>query len=132
MRKQTRALSPIAIIIITPLVDVALTLLLIFLVAVPIIQTSMSIELPKTKTRGEEMVVKWTITITKENNVFLNDRLVSFDELERRLKIIAAGRKDIEVYLKADKRVQYGFVVEIMDMVKKSGIENLGIVTEPE
>jgi biopolymer transport protein TolR len=71
------------------------------------------------------------ITITKKNEVFINDFQVAPDFLQEKLKKILETREDRGVYLRADREIPYGFVVQIMSEIKEAGVENLGMVTEP-
>jgi biopolymer transport protein TolR len=71
------------------------------------------------------------ITIDKKNQVFINDFQVALDFLQEKLKKILEGREDRRVYLRADKEIPYGFVVQVMSEIKESGVEKLGMVTEP-
>ncbi len=117
---------------VTPLVDVMLVLLIIFMVAAPMMIQGMDVELPKTTARAidnkEENIV---ITIDRHKNIFVNNARITQPQIKKylqHLKETAAGR---EVLLRADRSVPYGLVVEIMAQIRAGGIEKLGIVTEP-
>jgi biopolymer transport protein TolR len=117
---------------VTPLVDVMLVLLIIFMVAAPMMIQGVNIALPEAssdplESENEQLVV----SLTKENKIFINDFEVSIDFLKEKLEKVIAGRLDREVYLKADRGIPYGMVVNVMSEIKNAGVEKLGIVTEP-
>ena len=124
--------SSIAQINVTPLVDVMLVLLVIFMVTAPIIQQGVSVDLPKTRAAGlnsqEDPLV---VGLTKDGTVYLNDNQIAVADL--RGKLVAIGREspDRAVLLRADRSVPYGDVVGIIAAIKESGINKLGMVTEP-
>jgi len=116
---------------ITPVVDVMLVLLIIFMVTAPMMQRGVAVDLPKTEagelpTEEEKLV----ITIQKDNTVYLNNSKIVLDELEARLQNIVRLRRDKEVFLRADAEGPYGFVVRTMALVRKAGISKLGMITE--
>ncbi|MBI3303675.1 MAG: protein TolR [Deltaproteobacteria bacterium] len=117
---------------ITPLVDVMLVLLVIFMVTAPILQQGVSVDLPRVTaaplTGTDEQLV---IAVTREGKVQLNDTPLKIDELNQKLSAIMRVRPDREVYLRADKNVSYGKVVEVMAAVRNAGVRKLGMVTEP-
>jgi biopolymer transport protein TolR len=117
---------------VTPFVDVMLVLLIIFMVTAPMMMQGVDVNLPKTKTQAisaeEERLV---ITITAKREVYLNEYQISVDSLERKLESIFQNRADRAVFLRADRNVPYGVVVEVMAAVRRSGIKRIGMVTEP-
>ena len=118
---------------VTPLVDVMLVLLIIFMVTAPMMMQGVDVSLPETtaeplKSEKENLV----ITINKDNNVYINDFQVTVDFLREKLAKILEGRRDREVFLKADKDISYGTVVQVMAEIKGAGVEKLGMVTVPE
>lgn len=117
---------------ITPLVDVMLVLLIIFMVTAPILQQGVSVDLPEVTTAplvgSEEQLV---VIVAKDGKVQLNDLPIRIDELGRKLTAILDVKPDRQVYLRADKNVPYGKVVEVMAAVQKAGIRKIGMVTEP-
>lgn len=127
-KKDSTTLSEINV---TPLVDVFLVLLIIFMVTAPMLQQGVDVQLPKESTSNIEAKESDVVTITKENRIYLNDRRITLSELTETLKQKAALDKGKEVFLRADKNVPYGFVVKVMASIKRSGIEKLGMVTEP-
>jgi len=117
---------------ITPLVDVMLVLLVIFMVTAPIIQQGVNVDLPEVTAgpltgKDEQLVV----AVSRDGKVRLNDNLLKIEELGDKLAAIARVRPTSEVYLRADKNVPYGKVVEVMAAVRAAGIKKLGMVTEP-
>ncbi len=117
---------------VTPLVDVMLVLLIIFMVTAPMMQQGVQVNLPKAQAKSlnaqEETVV---VSIDKDNRVFVNDAQISPGELKDKLSAMFAAKTKKEVFLKADKMVPYGEVVKTMADIKGAGIERLGMVTEP-
>ena len=117
---------------VTPFVDVMLVLLVIFMVTAPMMMQGVDVALPETTSQPliseKEHLV---ITINKNNQVFINDFQVALDFLQEKLKKILEGREDRGVYLRADKEIPYGFVVQVMSEIKEAGVEKLGMVTEP-
>lgn len=117
---------------VTPLVDVMLVLLIIFMVTAPMMTQGVKVNLPKTiskniKTSEEPLV----LTITKNKEVFVENHKLSLEDLDLKIAKIFENRRDKEVLIRADKDVTYGFVIKVMAMVKKAGINKLGMVTEP-
>jgi biopolymer transport protein TolR len=116
---------------VTPLVDVMLVLLIIFMVTAPMLQQGFDVNLPQEREGGsldpnsEGMV----ITLAKNERMYLNDRRIDFPELEQTLRQASVTTR--EVFLRADQDIPYGLVVKMMAVIKQAGIERLGIVTVP-
>jgi len=116
---------------VTPLVDVMLVLLIIFMVTAPILQQGVEVSLPKVKAAalpGEEQ--QFVVSITRDNEIYLNDAKLTADELTDTLQAIAAVRPDRQVFIRADEQVPYGEVIRTMAAIKAAGIENVGMVTQ--
>ncbi len=116
---------------VTPLVDVMLVLLVIFMVTAPIIQQGVEVTLPSVKAEalpGKEE--QFVVSITKDSQIYLNDAKLSADDLTGKLKAISSERPDRQVFIRADDQVPYGQVIRTMAAIKAAGIENVGMVTE--
>ena len=117
---------------VTPLVDVMLVLLIIFMVTAPMMMQGVDVSLPEATAEPLESEKEHLIiTIDTKNQVFINDFQVTVDGLAEKLKKILEGRSDREVFLKADKDISYGTVVQVMAEIKGDGVEKLGMVTVP-
>ena len=114
---------------VTPLVDVMLVLLIIFMVTAPLLQQGIDVNLPKAKGKDMPPEERIALVIKRDMKVYMNDTPVSMADLRRKLQAISTMNPN--VFLKADKDVPYGFVVEVMGEIKEAGIEKLGMVTEP-
>lgn len=117
---------------VTPLVDVMLVLLIIFMVTAPMMMQGVNVSLPKTTSKPlpaeKDHLI---ITIDRSQQIYINDYKVALEALREKLQKIYEGRPDEKVYLRADKSVPYGVVVRVMSEVKNAGVEKLGMVTEP-
>jgi biopolymer transport protein TolR len=117
---------------VTPLVDVMLVLLIIFMVTAPMMMQGVNVSLPKTTSKPLQSEKEHLIiTVDRSQQVYINDYKVTLEDLQAKLKKIYEGRSDEKVYLRADKGVPYGVVVRVMSEVKNAGVERLGMVTEP-
>ncbi len=117
---------------VTPLVDVILVLLIIFMVTAPMLQMGIDVNLPRVKSKsidvGEEKLI---LTINNKKEIFINKYKASIDNLKPKLESIFASRIDREIFMRADEKVPYGFVVKVMSEVRKAGVDKLGMITEP-
>lgn len=117
---------------VTPLVDVMLVLLVIFMVTAPIIQQGVQVNLPQTRSSAipgsDEFLV---VSVAKDGKVYLNDNAMTPAELGAKLAAIKKLQADKQVYLRADQDVRYGEVMKIIAAIKQAGIERLGMVTRP-
>ena len=126
-----RSVGTLAEINIIPLVDVVLVLLLIFMLTAPLMYRGIDVNLPKTAGKPTVTEERMELTLTKEQQIYLNGKPLAATLVEQTLRDTFKNRTDKTLYLKADQALPYGFVVETMDKVRKSGIEKLGMVTEP-
>ncbi len=117
---------------VTPLVDVMLVLLIIFMVTAPMMMQGVNVSLPQTTSKPLTAEKNYlTITIDSSQQVFINDYKVAVEALQEKMEKILEGRPDQKVYLRADSGVPYGVVVRVISEVKNAGVEKLGMVTEP-
>jgi biopolymer transport protein ExbD/biopolymer transport protein TolR len=124
---SARTQTALAEINITPLVDVVLVLLLIFMLTAPVLQSGVEVAIPKTRSVNQLTEERQVITIDKDQNVFLQDKPVNVNDLASKLKT----GKDKIVYVRADERVPFGAFASVMDAVKHAGVTNISIVTQP-
>jgi biopolymer transport protein TolR len=127
-----RRQEPISDINVTPLVDVMLVLLVIFMVTAPMMMHGVKVDLPVTesksiKTKEDPLV----LSITKKRLIFIEDYKIELEALKEKLEKIFANRPVKEIFLQADKDVSYGFVIKVMSQVKGAGIIKVGMITEP-
>ena len=121
---------------VTPLVDVMLVLLIIFMVTAPLIQQGVEVKLPDARAqpvKAEEQ--KLVLSVKADRSIWLGTDAqparVALDELEERLRANVRVARDRELYLMADRRLPYGYVVEVMAAVQRAGVTNLGMITNP-
>ncbi len=114
-----------------PLVDVVLVLLVIFMVTAPMLYRGMDIRLPTSQTNSITPDERVVLTIERDQKLFLDKNQVSGRQLELELRAKKDRNANVAVYLRADREVPYGTVVQVMDSVKRAGVERLGIVTDP-
>jgi len=118
---------------VTPLVDVMLVLLVVFMITAPMMQQGIDIKLPRTATAGIETKSEpLVLTIKPKGQVLLGSTPVPIDGLGKKINAIFKTRSDKQVYIKADKTVDYGIVAEVIAEVKAAGVENVGLVTLPK
>ena len=117
---------------VTPLVDVMLVLLIIFMVTAPMMMQGVKVDLPRTESKNikseEDPLI---LTITREKSIFIEEYKVDYKNLRGKLEKIFANRAGKEILLQADKDVPYGFVMEVMAQVKEAGITKVGMITKP-
>ncbi|HTO90609.1 MAG TPA: biopolymer transporter ExbD [Candidatus Sulfotelmatobacter sp.] len=120
---------PLAEINVTPLVDVVLVLLIIFMVTAPFLQGGLEINLPKVASRGLDVREGLVISVRADRTVAVGNSVVAIDRFEDALAQAGAARRP--VFLKADQRVPYGTIVDLISRLRRSGVSSLGLVTEP-
>ena len=126
-----RTQSSLAEINITQLVDVVLVLLIIFMISAPVLQSGIEVSVPKTRTVKEITEQRLVLTINRNQEVFLGDRLVNIHELAQKLHQQGSDTAHQVIYLRADENVPFGAFASVMDAVKQAGITNISIVTQP-
>ncbi|CAN5387731.1 biopolymer transporter ExbD [soil metagenome] len=129
---RTPGTQPMSDINVTPLVDVMLVLVVIFIITAPLLASTIRLDLPKTDAaRAVDTPRFVTLVVDRSGQAFLNDKPVSFEELARQLSETARQNPDTEVQLRADEAVPYGKVVEVMGVAQKAGLSRIGFVAEP-
>jgi biopolymer transport protein ExbD/biopolymer transport protein TolR len=128
---QGRTQSALADINITPLVDVVLVLLIIFMITAPVLQSGIEVAVPKTKTVKEITEERLVISIDKQQRVFLGNDPVNINEIGAKLRQKIRDPQNQYIFVRADENVPFGAFATVMDAVKQSGITNVSIVTQP-
>ena len=126
-----RTRTTLAEINITPLVDVVLVLLVIFMITEPVLQSGIEVNVPKTRTVKEITEERTVITINKDQRVFMGNDAVNINEIAAKLKQKVRDPRGQFVFVRADENVPFGAFATVMDAVKQSGITNISIVTQP-
>ncbi len=117
---------------VTPLVDVMLVLLIIFMVTAPMMKSGIGVNLPQAETQSAPSEDGLTITITKDMFIHMENTIINQFLLEEKLKGYFMGQESKVVFIKGDKDLPFGFVVHVMDIIKKAGIERIGLITDPK
>ncbi len=127
--KEEKLVSEINV---TPLVDVVLVLLIIFMVTAPMLQMGIDVNLPRVKARSVDVTEeKLVLTINGKKEIYLNNHKTPLTDLSPKLENIFKTKIEREVFMRADKDVPYGYVVQVMSEVRKAGVDKLGMITEP-
>jgi biopolymer transport protein TolR len=126
-----RTQSSLSDINVTPLVDVVLVLLIIFMLTAPVLQSGIEVAVPKTRTVKEITEPRLVISVDREQRVFLGSDPINVNEIPIKLKQKVQDPTQQSIYLRADENVPFGVFAAVMDAVKQSGITNVSIVTEP-
>ena len=127
-RKKTKIMSQINV---TPFVDVMLVLLIVFMITAPLLTVGISVDLPKTKasqlnSKGDPIIV----SIKKNGELFIQERAIDPLQLLPRLKAIASGNKNLKIYVRGDKNVPYGVVLDTIAKIKSSGFNKVALVAK--
>lgn len=118
---------------VTPLVDVMLVLLIIFMVTAPMMTQGVEVNLPQTTTKSmKSQEDPLFLTVNKNGEIFLENHTVRMEDLEDKVRSIFKYRREKEILLRADRDIPYGFVIKVIGAVKRAGIDKLGMVTEPK
>jgi len=116
---------------VTPFVDVMLVLLVIFMVTAPMIQSGISVNLPQAETESTPAEEGLTLTITKDKYIHIESSVINQFLLEQKLKEYFYGKQKKIVFIRADESLPYGFIMRILDISKKAGVEVTGLITRP-
>ena len=131
--ERSQGSKPMSDINMTPLVDVMLVLVVIFIITAPLMTSAIKLDLPKTEAAQPVDAPKFVaIIVDKTGQIFLNDQVTSLSQLAESLTKTAQLSKDTEVQLRADEAVPYGKVVEVMGVAQKAGLNRIGFVAEPK
>tara|TARA_B100001248_G_scaffold261679_1_gene253622 strand:+ start:76 stop:510 length:435 start_codon:yes stop_codon:yes gene_type:complete len=132
-RRRSRKNNPISDINVTPLVDVMLVLLIVFMVTAPLLTVGVPIELPKTvakqMTDDNEPL---TITIDKNSKIYIQEMEIDFDDLTEKLDAIGQSNFDQKIYINGDKDISYEVLMKVMAKISSSGYTSIGLVTDIE
>ena len=129
--ERDRGSAPMSDINMTPLIDVMLVLVVIFIITAPLLASSIKLELPRTEAAKPNEAPRFTLVVVdKTGQAFLDDKPVGFEELARRLAQTAAANPDTELQLRADEAVPYGRVVEVLGLAQKAGMTRIGFVAD--
>ena len=128
---QGRTQTSLADINVTPLVDVVLVLLIIFMVTAPVLQSGIEVAVPRTRTVKEITEERLVISINREQQVFLNNDPVNINQIGAKIRDKIRDPQGQSIYVRADQDVAFGAFATVMSTVKQAGITNISIVTEP-
>lgn len=130
VQKGPQLSSNLSEINVTPLVDVMLVLLIIFMITVPMMQSGITVNLPSAETKTNPSSGGLILAITKDHFIYMDDKIINLYLLESRVKNYFFNKKKKIVFIKADKDVSYGYVISVMDVLKKAGIETVGMIVD--
>lgn len=123
--------GPMSEINVTPMVDVMLVLLIIFMVAAPLLTVGVPVELPETKAAPlHEKIEPLAITVKADGSIFLQDTSLPLEELAPRLLAITENKPDTRLYIRADRAIEYGKVMEVMGLITAAGFTKVALITE--
>ena len=132
-RRRSRKNNPISDINVTPLVDVMLVLLIVFMVTAPLLTVGVPIELPKTSAKQmTDDNEPLTITIDKNSKIYIQEMEIDFDDLTEKLEAIGQSNFDQKIYINGDKDISYEVLMRVMAKISSSGYTSIGLVTDIE
>ena len=130
--ERTPEVKPMSEINMTPLIDVMLVLLVIFMITAPLMSSGLRLDLPKSEAAAPTETPRFlAVTVTREGDLYLGEEKLSAHAMSARLEAAAKQMPDVDVYLRADKRTPYGSVAELIERVQKVGLSRIVFVTEP-
>ena len=129
---RVSAPTTIAEINVTPLVDVMMVLLIIFMISAPLMQQGIQVDLPKANAQSmSEVPEQLVLAVNASREVLINGNAIPRGALFKKLEAIQAARPDVQVFIQADQNVAYGFIAQVMAEVKRAKISRVGLVTQP-
>ena len=128
--KSNQLTTNLAEINVTPLVDVMLVMLIIFMVTAPMMQSGIEVNLPSAETRSNPSTGGLVLTVTRDRYIYMENQIINLFFLESRVKSYFLGKDKKIVFLKADKDVPYGYMIDVMDVLKMAGIETVGLIVD--
>ena len=141
MALKTQSLSPskrgrigtsLSEINVIPFIDIMLVLLVIFMATAPLMQSGIGVDLPRAETESSPAEEGLTITITRDRFIHMGDTVININLLERKLREHFAGKPKKIVFIRGDQGIPYGFFIDTLDIIKKAGVETVGLITEPK
>jgi biopolymer transport protein TolR len=118
---------------VTPLVDVMLVLLIVFMISAPLMQQGVQVDLPKANTGAiAETPEQLVLTVHKSKQIYLANHLIPIEQLFKKIESIVGTKPHLEIVIQADQAVAYGLVAQIMADVKRAGVTRVGLITEPK
>lgn len=117
---------------VTPFIDVMLVLLVIFMATAPLMQSGIGVNLPRAETESAPAEEGLTITITRDRFIHVGDTVVNINLLEKKLREHFAGKSKKVVFIRGDENIPYWFFIDTLDIIKKAGVEIVGLLTEPK
>ena len=130
--ERSQSSAPMSEINVTPLVDVMLVLVVIFIITAPLLSSAVKLDLPKSSAAGAGDAPRaLTLVVDRTGQVFLADRPVGTAQLVQQLRQAARGNPETELRLRADQQVPYGRIVEVMGLAQQAGLSRIGFVTDP-
>lgn len=122
--------KPLSEINVTPIIDVALTLLIMFIITAPLLQSRIDVSLPTASRSIREPVKSLVISVTKDQTVYIENRAYFISNVRHVITSRLRDSRDLRVFIEGDSEVPYGFIIEVMDEVKLAGIEEVGLVIQ--
>lgn len=117
---------------VTPLVDVVLVLLIIFMVTAPLMQRGIDVDLPRTVSQTADQEERTVVSIGKDGKIFIGDVQIPLEDLSEQIRRRTVGKENQHaVFLRGDKTLRYEIIMQVMDEMKRSGVPTIGLVTEP-